>query len=60
MLSRKRVSHGGPILNMLGMIEYDPRMFQISFGLHSIDEVHPRSEPHLKHLENNTLPKFEP
>jgi hypothetical protein len=48
-------SHGGPILDTLDKIEHDPRMFQISSGLHSIDQVNPRSGPYLGHLENKHL-----
>jgi hypothetical protein len=39
------------MLDTLDMIEHD----QISSGLHPIDKVHPRSEPHLGHLENKYL-----
>jgi hypothetical protein len=49
------VSHGGPMLDMLDVIEHDPRVFQISSGLHSIDQVHPGSGPHVEHLENKHL-----
>jgi hypothetical protein len=48
-------SHGGPILDTLDVIEHDPRVFQISSRLHSIDQVHPGSGPHLGHLENKHL-----
>jgi hypothetical protein len=48
-------SHGCPILDTLDVIEHDPRVFQISSGLHSIDQVHPGSGPHLGHLENKHL-----
>jgi hypothetical protein len=48
-------SHGGPILDTLNVIELDPRLFQISSGLHLIDQVHPRSGPHLGHLKNKHL-----
>jgi hypothetical protein len=48
-------SHGGPILDTLDMIEHDPCLFQISSGLHSIDQVHPGSRPYLGHLENKHL-----
>jgi hypothetical protein len=48
-------SHGGPVLGMLDVIEYDPRMFQISSGLYPIDQVHPGSGPHLGLLENKHL-----
>jgi hypothetical protein len=48
-------SHGGPILDMLDVIKHDPRVFQISSGLHPIDQVHPGSRPHLGHLENKYL-----
>jgi hypothetical protein len=48
-------SHGCPILDTLDVIEHDPRMFQISSGLHSIDQVHSGSGPHLGHLENKHL-----
>jgi hypothetical protein len=37
------------------VIEHDPRVFQISSRLHSIDQVHPGSGPHLEHLENKHL-----
>jgi hypothetical protein len=43
------------MLDTLDMIEHDPRMFQISSGLHPIDQVHPGSRPHLGHLENKHL-----
>jgi hypothetical protein len=49
------VSHGGPMLDTLDVIEHDPRMFQISSRLHSFDQVHLGSEPHLRHLENKHL-----
>jgi hypothetical protein len=48
-------SHGCPILDTLDVIEHDPRVFQISSGLHSIDQVHSGSGPHLGHLENKHL-----
>jgi hypothetical protein len=48
-------SHGGPILDTLDVIEHDPRVFQISSGLHSINQVHSRSGPYLEHLENKHL-----
>jgi hypothetical protein len=48
-------SHGGPMLDTLDMIEYDPHVLQISSELHSFDQVHPRSGPHLGHLENKHL-----
>jgi hypothetical protein len=48
-------SHGGPILNSFDVIEHDPRVFQISSGLHSLDQGHPGSGPHLGHLENKSL-----
>jgi hypothetical protein len=48
-------SHGGPMLDTLDVIKHDPRMFQISSGLHPIDQVHTRSGPHLGHLENKHL-----
>jgi hypothetical protein len=48
-------SHGGPILDTLDVIEHDPRVFQIASGLHSINQVHPGSGPHLRHLENKHL-----
>jgi hypothetical protein len=48
-------SRGGSILDTLDVIEHDPRVVQISFGLHSIDQVHPGSGPYLGHLENKHL-----
>jgi hypothetical protein len=48
-------SHGGPKLDTLEVIEHDPGVFQISSGLHSFDQVHPGSGPHLGHLENKHL-----
>jgi hypothetical protein len=48
-------SHGGPILDTFDAIKYDPCVFQISSGLHPIDQVHPGSGPYLKHLENKHL-----
>ena len=48
-------SHGCPILDTLNVIEHDPRLFQISSGLHSIDQVHSRSRPYFGHLENKHL-----
>jgi hypothetical protein len=48
-------SHGGPLFDTLDVIEYDPLVFQISSGLHSFDQVHPGSGPHLEHLENKHL-----
>jgi hypothetical protein len=40
------------MLDTLDVIEYDPRVLQISIGLHLFDQVHPRSGPHLGHLKN--------
>jgi hypothetical protein len=37
------------------VIEHDPCVLQISTGLHSFDQVHSRSGPHLGHLENKHL-----
>jgi hypothetical protein len=48
-------SHSGPILDTVDVIEHDPHVFQISSGLHLIDQVHPGSGPHLGHLENKHL-----
>jgi hypothetical protein len=48
-------SHGGPVGDTLDRIEHDPRALQISSGLHSFDQVHPGSRPHLRHLENKHL-----
>jgi hypothetical protein len=48
-------SHGGPMLHTLEVIEHNPRILQISTGLHLFDQVHPRSGPHLRHLENKPL-----
>jgi hypothetical protein len=48
-------SHGGPVLDTLDVIKHDPRIFQISSGLHLIDQVHLGSRPHLGHLENKYL-----
>jgi hypothetical protein len=48
-------SHGGPMLDTLDVIKHDPRVLQISSRLHSFDQVHPRSRPRLKHLENKYL-----
>jgi hypothetical protein len=48
-------SHGCPILDTLNVIEHDPHVFQISSGLHSIDQVYSGSGPHLGHLENKHL-----
>jgi hypothetical protein len=48
-------SHGGPMLDTLDVIEYDPCFLQISSGLHLFDQVHPGSGPHLGHLENKHL-----
>jgi hypothetical protein len=48
-------SHGGPLFDTLDVIEHDPRVFQISSGLHSFDQVHPGFGPHLGHLENKQL-----
>jgi hypothetical protein len=50
-------SHGGLLFDTLDVIEHDLRVFQISSGLHSIDQVHPRSGPHLGHLEYKYLVK---
>jgi hypothetical protein len=49
------VSHGCPILDTLNVIKHDPCVFQISSGLHSIDQVHPGSGPHPGHLKNKHL-----
>jgi uncharacterized NAD(P)/FAD-binding protein YdhS len=35
------------MLDTLDVIEHDPRVLQISTGLHSFDQVYPRSGPHL-------------
>jgi hypothetical protein len=43
------------MLDSLDVIEHDSSVFQISFGLHSFDQVHPGSGPHLGHLENKHL-----
>jgi hypothetical protein len=43
------------MLDTLDVIEHDPRILQISTRLHSFDQVHPRSGPHLGHLENKHL-----
>jgi hypothetical protein len=43
------------MLDTLDVIEHDPRVLQISTGLHSFDQVYPRSGPHLGHLENKHL-----
>jgi hypothetical protein len=43
------------MLDTLDVIEHDPCVLQISSGLHSFDQVHPRSGPHLEHLENKHL-----
>ena len=48
-------SHGGPLFDTLNVIKHNPRVLQISFGLHSFDQVYPRSEPYLGHLENKHL-----
>jgi hypothetical protein len=48
-------SHGGPKLDTLDVIEHDPGVFQISSGLHSFDQVHSGSGPHLGHFENKHL-----
>jgi hypothetical protein len=48
-------SHGGPMLDTLDVIKHDPRILQISSGLHSFDQVHSGSGPHLGHLENKHL-----
>jgi hypothetical protein len=53
-------SHGGPILDMLDVIEYDPRVFQISSWLHPIDQVYPGSGPTSDILKTNTLSESEP
>jgi hypothetical protein len=56
-------SHGGPMLDLLDVIKHDPRVLQISSGLHSFDQVHSGSGPHLEHLEKlktNTLSESEP
>jgi hypothetical protein len=49
------VSHSGPMLDTLDVIEHDPCVFHISSGLHLFDQVHPGSGPHLGHLENKHL-----
>jgi hypothetical protein len=43
------------MLDTLDVIKHDPCVFQISSGLHSFDQVYPRSGPHLGHLENKHL-----
>jgi hypothetical protein len=47
------------MLDTLNVIEHDPRVFQISSGLHSIDKCtpdpSPTSGPYLGHLENKHL-----
>ena len=48
-------SHCDPMLDTLDVIEHDPYVFQISSRLHSFDQVHPGSGPHLWHLENKYL-----
>jgi hypothetical protein len=48
-------SHGCPILDTLDVIEHDPHVFQISSGLHSINQVYSGCGPHLGHLENKYL-----
>ena len=48
-------SHGGPMLNTLDVIKHNPHILQISSRLHSLDQVNPRSGPHLGHLENKHL-----
>jgi hypothetical protein len=48
-------SHDGLMLDILDVIEHDPLIFQISFGLHLFDQVHPGSEPHPGHIENKHL-----
>jgi hypothetical protein len=49
------VSHGSPMLDTLDVIELNPRFFQISSRVHSFDQVHPESGPHLGYLENKHL-----
>ena len=51
-------NHSGPMLNMLDVIKRDPHVLQISSGLHLIDQVHPKSKPHLEHVENKYLVQF--
>jgi hypothetical protein len=43
------------MLDTLDVIKHDPRVFQITTGLHSFDQVYPGSGPHLQHLENKHL-----
>jgi hypothetical protein len=43
------------MLDMLDVIEHDLRISQISSRLHLFDQMHPRSGPHLGHLENKHL-----
>jgi hypothetical protein len=43
------------MLDTFNVIEHDPRVIQISIGLHSFDHMHPGSRPHLRHLENKHL-----
>ena len=52
-------SHGGPMLNTLDVIKHNPSVFQMSSRLHSIDQMHPESGPHLRHLENKHLVRIQ-
>ena len=53
-------SHDCSILNNPDVIEHDSCEFQISSGLHSIDQVYLGSGPHLRHLENKHLSRVRP
>jgi hypothetical protein len=43
------------MLDTFDVIEYDPRVLQISTWLHSFDQVHPGPKPYFGHLENKHL-----
>jgi hypothetical protein len=43
------------MLDTLDVIKHNPRMFQISSGLHLFDQMHPESGPHPRNLENKHL-----
>jgi hypothetical protein len=43
------------MLDTLDVIEHDPRVFQISSGLHAIDQVYLGFGPYLGYLENKHL-----
>jgi hypothetical protein len=51
-------SHGCPLLDTLHMVEYHPRVFEITTGLHPLYQVYPAARTHLRHLEYKYLVRF--